>query len=86
MTGRAENIEPLLAAHEQCPIDGKRQSLCRLAACFTGVKLFVRVEMTLRDSSLDERTRSALVPEKIALLQRFIPRLVRHFLLARPKP
>jgi len=50
------------------------------------LKLFVRVEMTLRDSSLDERTRSALVPEKIALLQRFIPRWSAIFCWHAPSP
>src|SRR5262245_32579772 len=71
MTGRAEDVEPFLAAQKQRPIDGKRQSFDRLAARLASIECFIRIQMTSRDRTLNERSRSPLVLEEVALLQGF---------------
>src|SRR5439155_21668920 len=82
MTGRAVDVEALLASAEVALGDWKRECRDGLVSGFAGVELFIVVQMASRDSPGEQRSGGAAIFEEGAAAKGLVARLVAHVLSA----
>ena len=78
MTGRAVDVEALLAARQNFRGDRERQVVAVVAADPAGIEIGIRVQMSASHGAFDNGPRRALVGIEVAFHQGPLVRLVLH--------